>query len=46
MAGPLHAAGVTVTGVDIGELDTTLTTGPGRGRAGDRADRVHYGRDR
>ena len=31
-AGPLHAAGVTVTGVDIDELDTTLTTGPWRGR--------------
>ena len=31
-AGPLHAAGVTVTGVDIDELDTTLTTGPRRGR--------------
>jgi len=28
-AGPLHAAGVTGTGVDIDELDTTLTTGPG-----------------
>lgn len=27
-AGPLHAVGVTVAGVDIGELDTTLTTGP------------------
>jgi len=35
-AGLLHAAGVTVTGVDIDELDTTLTTGPWRGRAGDR----------
>jgi hypothetical protein len=47
-AGPLHAAGVTVTGVNIGELDATLTTGAWRGReaAGDRADRVHYGRDR
>lgn len=47
-AGLLHAAGVTVTGVDIDELDTTLTTGPWAGReaAGDRADRVHYGRDR
>jgi hypothetical protein len=44
-AGPLRAAGVTVTGVDINELDKTLTTGPWRGRAGDRADRVHYGRD-
>ena len=31
-AGPLHAAGVMVTGVDINELDTTLTTGPWRGR--------------
>jgi hypothetical protein len=31
-AGPLHAAGVTVTGVDIDELDTALTTGPWRGR--------------
>lgn len=31
-AGLLHAAGVTVTGVDIDELDTTLTTGPWRGR--------------
>ena len=31
-AGPLHAAGVTLTGVDTGELDTTLTTGPWRGR--------------
>jgi bifunctional DNase/RNase len=28
----LRAAGVTVTGVDIGELDTALTTGPRRGR--------------
>ena len=45
-AGALHAAGVTVTGVDVDELDTRLTTGPWRGRAGDRADRVHYGRDR
>ena len=27
----LRAAGVTVTGVDIGELDTALTTGPRRG---------------
>jgi bifunctional DNase/RNase len=31
-AGLLHAAGVTVTGVDIDELDTALTTGPRRGR--------------
>jgi Domain of unknown function (DUF151) len=31
-AGLLRAAGVTVTGVDIDELDTTLTTGPRRGR--------------
>jgi hypothetical protein len=31
-AGPLHAAGVTVTGVDIDELDTTLTAGPWRSR--------------
>ena len=31
-AGLLHAAGVTVTGVDIDELDTTLTTGAWRGR--------------
>jgi hypothetical protein len=31
-AGPLHAAGVTVTGVDIDELDATLATGPWRGR--------------
>ena len=31
-AGPLHAAGVTVTGVNIGELDATLTTGAWRGR--------------
>ena len=30
VAGP--AAGVTVTGVDIGELDSTLTTGPRHGR--------------
>ena len=29
----LHAAGVTVTGVDIDELDPALTTGPRRGRA-------------
>lgn len=28
----LSAAGVTVTGVDIDELDTALTTGPRRGR--------------
>ena len=26
-AGPLRAAGATVAGVDIDELDTTLTTG-------------------
>ena len=31
-AGLLRAAGVTVTGVDIDELDTVLTTGPRRGR--------------
>ena len=31
-AGLLYAAGVTVTGVDIDELDTTLTAGPWRGR--------------
>ena len=31
-AGLLRTAGVTVTGVDIDELDTTLTTGPRRGR--------------
>ena len=30
-AGLLRAAGVTVTGVDIDELDSTLTTGPRRG---------------
>ena len=30
-AGLLHAAGVTVTGVDIDELDPALTTGPRRG---------------
>ena len=43
-AGLLHAAGVTVTGVDIDELDTTLTTGSRRGReaAQATADRVHY----
>ncbi len=28
----LHAAGVTVTGVEIDELDTALTTGPRHGR--------------
>ena len=42
----LRAAGVTVTGVDIDELDPALTTGPrrrARDRAGDRADRVHRG---
>jgi hypothetical protein len=44
-AGPLRAAGATVAGVDIDELDTTLTTGS-RGPRGRRADRVHYGRDR
>ena len=32
-AGLLRAAGVTVTGVDIDELDPALTTGPRRGRA-------------
>ena len=31
-AGLLRAAGVTVTGVDIDELDPALTTGPRRGR--------------
>ena len=31
-AGLLRVAGVTVTGVDIGELDTALTTGPRQGR--------------
>src|SRR5580700_8023335 len=31
-AGPLRAAGVTVAGVDVDELDTALTTGPWRGR--------------
>jgi len=31
-AGLLRAAGVTLTGVDIDELDTALTTGPRRGR--------------
>jgi hypothetical protein len=31
-AGLLRAAGVTVTGVDIGELDPVLATGPRRGR--------------
>ncbi len=31
-AGLLRAAGVTVTGVDIDELDTALTTGPRPGR--------------
>jgi hypothetical protein len=31
-AGLLHAAGVTVAGADIDELDTTLTGGPRRGR--------------
>jgi hypothetical protein len=31
-AGLLRAAGVTVTGVDIDELDTALTAGPRRGR--------------
>ena len=42
-AGLLSAAGVTVTGVDIDELDPALTTGRGtaRPRAGRRADRVH-----
>jgi hypothetical protein len=28
----LHIAGVTVTGADIDELDTALTTGPRHGR--------------
>jgi bifunctional DNase/RNase len=32
-AGLLRVAGVTVTGVDIDELDTALTTGPRRGPA-------------
>jgi len=31
-AGLLRAAGVTVTGIDIDELDPALTTGPHRGR--------------
>jgi hypothetical protein len=31
-AGLLRAAGVMVTGVDIDEVDTGLTTGPRRGR--------------
>ncbi len=31
-AGLLRAAGVTVTGVDIDEMDTALTTGPRHGR--------------
>ncbi len=31
-AGLLRAAGVTVTGVDVDELDPALTTGPRRGR--------------
>ena len=31
-AGLLNAAGMTVTGVDIDELDPALTTGPRRGR--------------
>lgn len=38
-AGLLHAAGVTVTGVDIGELDPALTTGPRHGRDGSRRTR-------
>ena len=40
----LRAAGVTVTGVDIDELDPALTTGPQHGRdlaQAARADRVH-----
>ena len=37
-AGLLHAAGVTVTGVDIDELDPALTTGPRRGRDSAQAD--------
>jgi hypothetical protein len=43
-AGLLHAAGVTVAGADIDELDTTLTTGSRRGReaAQATADRVRY----
>jgi hypothetical protein len=47
-AGLLHAAGVMVTGVDTGELDTTLTTGSRRGReaAQATADGVPSGRDR
>lgn len=36
-AGLLRAAGVTVTGVDIDELDPALTTGPRRGRDGTQA---------
>jgi Domain of unknown function (DUF151) len=39
----LHAAGVTVTGVDIDELDTALTTGPRRGRdAAQAAARIEF----
>jgi len=37
-AGLLQAAGVTVTGVDIDELDPALTTGPRHGRDGTQAD--------
>jgi hypothetical protein len=41
-AGLLRAAGVTVTGVDIDELDPALTTGPrAPRRAGGSADQVH-----
>ena len=36
-AGLLRAAGVTMTGVDIDELDPALTTGPRRGRDGTQA---------
>jgi len=36
-AGLLRAAGVTVTGVDIDELDTALTTGPRPGRGNTQA---------
>jgi hypothetical protein len=45
-AGLLHAAGVTVAGVDIDALDTTLTTGSRRGREAAARIGVHYSRDR
>ncbi len=42
-AGLLRAAGVTVTGVDIDELDTALTTGPRHGReAGQAIARIGF----